>query len=116
MSQYERWHELFDACGVDLAIAGNHHIYARTAPLYQGREVEKSAKQPGTVYLQTPSCDDERGMVLKEWTENRDIIKYRWSEGQRTVGALLMKAEKNRLSITLYNRKGEAMDSLVIEK
>lgn len=116
VSQYERWHELFDACGVDLAIAGNHHIYARTAPLYQGREVEKSAKQPGTVYLQTPSCDDERGMVLKEWTENRDIIKYRWSEGQRTVGALLMKAEKNRLSITLYNRMGEAMDSLVIEK
>lgn len=36
-SQYERWHDLFDECGVDLAIAGNNHIYARTNALYEGK-------------------------------------------------------------------------------
>ena len=86
-SQYARWHDLFDECGVDLAIAGNNHIYARTNAIYHDAETDGTT---GTVYLQTPSSDNERGQATKEWTDNKDKIKFIWSEGPQTVGALLM--------------------------
>ena len=111
-SQYERWHQLFDECGVDLALSGNNHIYARTNALYQGQETDGSR---GTVYLQTPSSDNERGQKLKEWTDNKDRIKVRWSEGPKTVGGLLMKATPQQLTLTLYNRHGQAIDSVTVK-
>lgn len=108
-SQYERWNHLFDEYGVDLAISGNNHIYARTNALYKGAETDGGK---GTVYIQTPSSDNERGQELKEWTDNKDLIKFRWTEGARTVGALLLKANDNLLQLTLYDRYGNALDSV----
>lgn len=110
-SQYERWNKLFDEYGVDLAISGNNHIYARTNALYKGMETDGSK---GTVYVQTPSSDNERGQALKEWTDNKDLIKFRWSEGGQTVGALLLKADDNTLQLTLYDRHGKALDSVEV--
>lgn len=110
-SQYDRWRQLFDGCGVDLAIAANNHIYARTNALFGGVETDGSK---GTVYIQTPSSDNERGQELKEWTENLDIIKSRWSEGAKTVGALLLKATDNNLTITLYDRDGNTIDEVIV--
>ena len=111
-SQYDRWRQLFDECGVDLAIAANNHIYARTNALYGGVETDGSN---GTVYIQTPSSDNERGQELKEWTDNLDIIKTRWSEGAKTVGALLLKATDNNLTITLHDRYGNTIDELIVK-
>ena len=111
-SQYARWNKLFDECGVDLAIGANNHIYARTNALYQGRETDGSK---GTVYIQTPSSDNERGQGLKEWTDNKDIIKIRWSEGAKTVGALLLKGDNKKLELTLYDRNGKALDSVAVK-
>ena len=108
-SQYERWNKLFDECGVSLAISGNNHIYARTNALYNDEEVQGGK---GTVYIQTPSSDNERGKALKEWTNNKDLIKFRWSEGGKTVGGLLMKANDDKISLTLYDRHGHALDSV----
>ena len=110
-SQYERWRHLFDEYGVDLAISGNNHIYARTNPLYNGVETDGNK---GTVYLQTPSSDNERGQELSEWTENKDLIKFRWSEGVRTVGGLLLQADDHKLQLTLYDRYGNALDNIEI--
>lgn len=108
-SQYERWHELFDEYGVDLAIAGNNHIYARTNAIYNDCETDGTK---GTVYLQTPSSDNERGQATGEWTNNKDKIKYIWSEGPKTVGALLMNVDDRRITLTLYDREGRAVDSV----
>lgn len=112
-SQYERWRQLFDECGVDLAIAANNHIYARTNALYQGVETDGSK---GTVYVQTPSSDNERGQALQEWNGNHPLIKYLWNEGPNTVGALILNATDNELSVTLYNREGNAIDSAIVKR
>ena len=110
-SQYGRWKDLFDECGVDLAIGANNHIYVRTNAIYQGEETDGTK---GTVYVQLPSSDNERGMEMKDWTENTDLIKYRWSEGGRTVGAILLKADKRKLHLTLYDRQGNPVDEVTV--
>lgn len=111
-SQYDRWKNLFDECGVDLAISANNHIYARTNALYNGIETDGNK---GTIYLQTPSSDNERGQELKEWIYNKDIIKFRWSEGAKTTGAITMKAFKDKLELTLYDRNGTSIDSFTVK-
>lgn len=110
-SQYERWCKVFDECGVDLAIGGNNHIYARTNAIYDGRETDGSK---GTVYLQTASSDNERGQALQEWTDNKDMIKFRWSEGPKTVGGILLKADDAKLRLTMYDREGRELDSVEV--
>lgn len=112
VSHYNRWKQIFDECGVDLAISGNNHVYARTNALYNDSETDGSI---GTIYLQTSSSDNERGQELKEWTHNKDIIKYRWSEGGRTISALLLKADSKQLSLTLYDRNGTAIDNVIVK-
>lgn len=111
-SQYARWRELFDQCGVDLALSGNNHIYARTNAIYQGKETDGTV---GTVYIQTPSSDNERGRDLEEWVANKDLIKFRWAEGPRTVGAMVMNAYDDHLHLTLYDRQGNAVDQVSVQ-
>ena len=111
-SQYDRWKQLFDEYGVDLAIAANNHIYARTNALYQDSETDGSR---GTVYIQTPSADNERGQKLQEWNGNHPLIKYIWNEGANTVGALLLTATDEKLTITLHHRKGNVIDTAVVK-
>jgi hypothetical protein len=111
-SQYKRWKTLFDECGVDLAISGNNHIYVRTNAIYADQETDGSK---GTVYIQTPSSDNERGQSFNEQLHNKDLIKFRWSEGSKTVGALIMKADKKQLTVTLYDRNGNAIDQVSVK-
>lgn len=111
-SQYSRWKALFDECGVDLAISGNNHIYVRTNALYADQETDGSK---GTVYIQTSSSDNERGRSVEEQLHNKDLIKFRWSEGSKTVGALIMKADKKHLTLTLYDRNGNAIDQVSVK-
>ena len=111
-SQYERWYKLFDECGVDLAIAANDHIYARSNALYDGNETDGTR---GTVYVQTPSSDNDRGQEMQKWTDNHNIIQYRWSEGVKTVGALLLTATNNSLIVSLHDRKGNTLDTIVVK-
>ena len=111
-SEYKRWKDLFDECGVDLAIGANNHIYARTNALLDGKETNG---ETGTVYLQTPSADNERGQEADEWTDNKDIIKFRWTEGEKTVGALLMKADSDNLTLTLHDRHGKTIDTVAVK-
>ena len=111
-SQYERWKEFFDAQGVDLAISGNNHIYVRTNTLYADQETDGSK---GTVYIQTPSSDNERGRAYDELLHNKELIKFRWSEGNNTVGALIMSADKTHLTLTLYDRHGNPIDQVLVQ-
>ncbi|MBR5332354.1 MAG: metallophosphoesterase family protein [Muribaculaceae bacterium] len=112
-SQYDRWKNLFDKCGVDLAIAANNHIYARTNAIFNGEETDGSK---GTVYIQTPSADNERGQALQEWSGNHPLIKYIWNEGANTVGALLLTATDENLTITLHDRDGNTIDTTLVTR
>ncbi len=107
-SQYDRWKQLFDECGVDLAIAGNNHIYVRTAPLKAGKVTNSNA---GTTYVQMPSSDNERGQKpIGPIEHNADKIKFRWNEGPHTVGALHLSVDSKRMQVQLLNRDGSVLD------
>lgn len=96
---------------MDLALAGNNHIYVATKPIYNDEIVDAGC---GTVYIQSPSSDNERGMSMGEHTENLDLIKYRWTEGEHTVGAMLMKVTPETITISLYDRNGTLKDQTII--
>lgn len=117
-SQYERWRKVFDECGVDLALAGNNHIYVRTNAIYNGKEVidsleckSKKSLRNGTVYIQTPSSDNERGVSCNTpLTHNKELIKTRWTEGPNTVGAIHISVSPKRIKLALLNRNGDIID------
>ena len=101
-SQYRRWHETFERCGVDLALAGNNHYYVR-------------AHSGGVTYVQTPSSDNERGQgPLKALEENADKVDFRWNEGPHTVGALHMAVSAKCIELNLLDRRGRVIDSVKI--
>ncbi|MCH5219426.1 MAG: metallophosphoesterase [Muribaculaceae bacterium] len=110
-SQLDRFYELFDSIGVDLAISGNNHAYLRT-PALRNR-VPVSARQ-GTFYVVCPSSDDSRGRDLKPVEANDDIISMRWSEGAHTVGGMIMDVNPQRIVMTLYDRYGTVCDSFTV--
>lgn len=118
-SQYSRWSKLFDELGVNLALAGNNHIYVSTPALYDGKPLGqvKSGKieqnTTGTVYIQTPSSDNERGVAFDASVPlqySADKIKFRWSEGPNTVGAMHMKVTPEKMVLTLLDRNGNVLD------
>jgi hypothetical protein len=110
--QYARWSKFFDENGVDLAVSAHNHIYLRTDALYNDQETDGNS---GTVYLQTPSTDNERGESINEWKYNKDKIKIRWNEGAKTMGAILLKANSDQLSLTAYDRYGNALDNVIVK-
>ena len=89
-------------------MAGNNHVYVRTGAIYQGKVTDGSK---GTVYIQTPSSDNERGVAIPDpLTENLDKIRFRWSEGEKTVGAIHLDVNKRRIKLTLLDRYGNILD------
>ena len=109
-SQYGRWSELFDTLGVDLALGANNHRYAATPPLRGGEVVGPGQ---GTVYIQSPSSDNDRGVDIDSLTHNATIIRARWTEGLHTVGAMIMDATPEQITVTLYDRHGRELDRSV---
>lgn len=109
--QLDRWRKLFDKIGVDLAISGHNHAYLRTYPLFDRQPVEAGK---GTVYVVNSSSDNERGRALKPIKANKELIAQRWSEGNKTVGGMLMDVNPQRIQMTLYDRYGKAQDSFTV--
>lgn len=109
-SQYGRWCKLFDELGINLALAGNNHIYVSTPAIYDGQVTDGSK---GTVYLQSTSSDNERGVAYDPQApiENGDKIRFRWSEGPQTVSAMHMKVTPEKMTIVLLDRNGEVIDT-----
>ena len=109
-SQYPRWSQLFDELGISLALGGNNHIYVSTHPLKGGNVVGQGE---GTVYIQSTSSDNERGSscdLEKPLEHNPDKIKFRWTEGGKTVSAMHMNVTKKKMTITLLDRNGKVLD------
>lgn len=113
-SQYGRWHKFCDEMGIDLAIAGNNHVYVRTAPIFDGKVAENGK---GTVYLVTSSSDNGRGRKFHETRfDNQDLIRFRWTEGSKTISAVHMTVDNNSISLELLDREGKVIDSTRIVK
>lgn len=112
--EYELWSDVFDEMGIDLAVAGNNHVYVRSHPLYEGKVVD--GKKNGTVYIQTTASDNDRGRSFSDETmENEELIALRWTEGPHSVSAIHLQAKKDKLSLTLMDRDGNKIDSCEIQ-
>jgi len=108
-TEFTRWNQIFDECGVDLALAGNNHIYLRTKSLFNGAVNTDPTK--GTVYIQAPSSDNDRGQAMNATlSSNADKIVYRWTEGGPTVGGILVTVNEEKIRVRLYNRSGTLLD------
>lgn len=106
---FTRWNAFFDKWGVDLALGGNEHIYVRTHPLYNQQVSTQKGK--GTVYIQAPSSDGDRGATLNPTiSTNIEKIATRWAEGETTVGGSLVTVNEKGIKISLYNNKGVRHD------
>lgn len=105
-SQYNNWRLFFDNNNVDLAMAGNNHVYVRTHRLFNG-EVNDSK---GTVYMQTPSTDNDRGQEMNPTYSNQDKIVTRWTEGVYTMGAIIVNVTKDKINTKLIDRSGNIID------
>lgn len=118
----ERWQDFFDKNGVDLAIAANHHIYARSKNLYGGKVVENGK---GTVYLQTSSSDNERGQGTfttgdpKELSGassfQKEVLEYYFTEGGQTVSGISLTFKDEGILIELLDRNGTLRDSALVK-
>jgi len=108
-TEFTRWNKIFDECGVDLALAGNNHIYLRTKSLFNNAVNTDPTK--GTVYIQAPSSDNDRGQAMDaSVSSNADKIVFRWTEGGPTVGGILVTVNEDKIRVRLYNRSGTLLD------
>jgi hypothetical protein len=104
-SWYANWKDFCDQYGVALALSGNNHIYERTHPLYHDQVV---AEGKGTVYMEVPSADGERGVEAGTLTQNTDKLAYTYSSHTksannevRTIGCVLVKVNGEGIATKL---------------
>jgi len=104
-SWYDHWKEFCDEHGVTLALSGNNHIYERTHPL-RGDKVVPAGR--GTIYMEAPSSDGERGVEAGELTMNADKLAFTWSSHEhsnktevRTIGCVLVHVSPTAITTKL---------------
>jgi hypothetical protein len=93
-SWYDHWKDFCDEHHVTLALSGNNHVYERTHTLWDDQVVSDGL---GTVYMEAPSSDGERGVEAGPLTMNADKLAFTWSshvkssENQvKTIGCVLV--------------------------
>ena len=72
-SNFNEWHNIFDKCGVDLALAGDHHVYYRSKAIYNGEILEGTDK--GTVYVGCPQIGDRYRTITQRLDEEYYAIR-----------------------------------------
>jgi hypothetical protein len=104
-SWYANWKDFCDEHGVALALSGNNHIYERTHPLCHDQVV---ADGKGTVYMEVPSSDGDRGVEAGELTQNTEKLAYTYSShiksgnGEvKTMGCVLVKVGAESITTKL---------------
>ncbi len=109
---YLRWKDLCDKYHIDLALAANDHTYVRSYPIYHD-EIDEA----GTVYMQCPSCDGERGQNIEEVPTypNKKIAK-RYSTGPSTIGGIFVKVGLTGINTILYDKDMQVIDTCTIKK
>lgn len=101
------WRTVFEECGVDLAISGHEHIYARTAPLYNN-EVDT---EKGVTYLiggsagQKSYSAQDKGMF--------DVVIETESTGQ--YSGSICEVVGDTLTLSYYRKDGTLKDTFSIK-
>ena len=115
-SWYANWKDFCDEHHVTLALSGNNHIYERTRPLYHDQVV---AEGKGTVYMEVPSSDGDRGVEAGKITQNVEKLAYTYSSHVqsgngtahevKTIGCVLVKVGPDGIGTKLVylDEKGE---------
>ena len=106
-----KWREVFDRCGVDLALSGHMHGYLRTKTLYGGKE---SADGKGTVYVVSPQVGD-RPKVISGY-QNENLFAYRESTIKWTDYSAMSTITVNNEGLTykLIDVNGDIHDQFTI--
>ena len=106
-SWYADWKDFCDEYDVAIALSGNNHIYKRTYPLRHD-QVVKAGK--GTIYMEVPSSDGDRGVKAGTLTQNKEKLAFTWSSQQasndgqvKTIGCVLVKVKGNKISTKLVH-------------
>jgi hypothetical protein len=106
-SWYANWKDFCDEHHVALALSGNNHIYERTHPLLHDQVV---ADGMGTVYMEAPSSDGERGAEAGTLTENTEKLAFTYSshvssgnayKEVKTIGSVLVKVSPRGIATKL---------------
>jgi len=115
---YDHWKDFCDQYGVTLALSGNNHIYERTLPLRDGKVVKDGQ---GTIYMEAPSSDGERGVEAGTLTMNTDKLAFTYSshvhsnESEvKTIGCVLVHVSPGAITTKLVylddNRVAQVAD------
>ncbi len=108
---YERWKTICDKYHIELAIAANDHTYIRTYPIFADEIVEN-----GTVYMQCPSSDGDRGVDLEEpMSYPNKKIAFRYATGLNTIAGIFVEVKNNTIKTILYDRDMNIVDENIIK-
>ncbi len=104
-SWYDHWKDFCDKYNVTLALSGNNHVYERTVPLRADKVV---ADGQGTVYMEAPSSDGERGVEAGKLTMNTDKLAFTYSSHEhsnktevKTIGCVLVRVSPKAITTKL---------------
>jgi hypothetical protein len=118
-SWYANWKDFCDEYGVALALSGNNHIYERSHPLCQDQVV---ADGKGTVYMEVPSSDGDRGVEAGPLKFNADKLAYTYSshvgsnKGEvKTTGCVLVRVSPDQIGTKLVYLEGNKVPQVADE-
>lgn len=117
-SWYDHWKDFCDEHHVTLALSGNNHVYKRTHTLRDDQVVTDGL---GTVYMEAPSSDGERGVKAGPLTMNADKLAFTYSShvhsnetAVKTIGCVLVdvgpRSIKTRLVYIDDNNQAQVAD------
>lgn len=100
------WADFCDRNHIDLVLAGDHHVYMRSQPLYNGSKVTNyGVSNPNaTVYMAADSADGERGSstdVTSSFKSNivaTHYYRYEYSGSTSDISAMLIHVGKDTLT------------------
>lgn len=100
------WADFCDKNHIDLVLAGDHHVYMRSQPLYNGSKVSNySASNPnGTVYLAADSADGERGSSTDVTSSfNSSIVashyyRYEYSGSTSDITSMIIRVTPEKMT------------------
>ncbi len=114
------WADCCDRNNIDLVLAGDHHVYMRSQPLYNGSKLSGySASNPdATVYIAADSADGERGSSTDVVSFNSsyvaaDYFRYDYTSSTKDMTALLIHVGEDKITtnIVYYENSGSASAS-----
>ena len=100
---WNKWHETFEECQVDLAVSGHEHIYLRKDLWYQDAKNEEL----GVTYLVSPAAGPKDYPI--QTTDGLDAAMRGNYRGQ------VISVKGETMTVTLYEQTGEVVTSFELK-